>query len=444
MEAFLKYIKDISKSKSLKKKIMITLMLLLLYRLLVILPVPFVNLSSLMELLNSAKDSWWVEYLTMLMWWTLERFSIIAVWLVPFINASIIMQLLTAVLPQLEELQEQWESWNMKIQQYTRWLTIPFALLQSVWMVYLINSLYQSASWPLIDIASSKLILLWAAFVLTVWTVILMYIWELITEKWISNWVSLIIFSSIVSWITWKLFTWFTWSNSLLALLVFMTIVVLFLVIVSVLLIRTRKEIPIVYSRQWKVEETATLPIPLNPVWMIPIIFAMAFTSFPYLLSQVINKMQVQPWLSSLSSYIETNFNIYSNQPTLITVFIYFLFIVMFTFFYTLIVFNPEKIADNIQKRWWFVPWIRPWEETAKYLNKILMHLCLWGWMWLWFIWIYSYVLSYLPFMQTIASTLWSIPVLVSWSWVIIVVWVVQDLIQKIDAELLMERYERV
>ena len=154
--------------------------------------------------------------------------------------------------------------------------------------------------------------------------------------------------------------------------------------------------------------------------------------------------MQVQPWLTNLAAYIETHFNIYSNQPSILTIFVYFLFIVMFTFFYTLIVFNPEKIADNIQKRWWFVPWIRPWTETAAYLNRLLMHLCLWWGIWLWFIWIYSYVISLIPIVQTAASSLWSIPVLVSWSWVIIVVWVVQDLLQKIDAELLMERYERI
>jgi preprotein translocase subunit SecY len=116
----------------------------------------------------------------------------------------------------------------------------------------------------------------------------------------------------------------------------------------------------------------------------------------------------------------------------------------MFTFFYAMIQFNPEKIADNIQRRWWFIPWIRPWEETAKYISWMIKHLCLWWWAWLWFIWIYSYILSYLPFVKDAAVSLWSIPVVVTWSWVVIIVWVVQDLLNKINADLLMEGYEKI
>jgi preprotein translocase subunit SecY len=108
-----------------------------------------------------------------------------------------------------------------------------------------------------------------------------------------------------------------------------------------------------------------------------------------------------------------------------------------------LIVFSPDRMSDNIQKRWWFVPWIRPWKETSDYINKVLMHLCLWWWIWLALIWIYSYVLNYIPFIQNLVQSLWSLPTIVTWSWVIIIVWVVQDIIAKTQTEMIMQKYEK-
>jgi preprotein translocase subunit SecY len=140
------------------------------------------------------------------------------------------------------------------------------------------------------------------------------------------------------------------------------------------------KEIPVVYAKQGKVQETSILPIPLNPVGMIPIIFAIAFITFPYMLGRLI--IQFQPMntkLVGLANWIEVNLNIYAQQPAIFAIILYFLLIVIFTFFYTMIVFSPEKMADTIQKRGGFIPGIRPGEETSKYINGILMHLCLWG-----------------------------------------------------------------
>jgi preprotein translocase subunit SecY len=117
-------------------------------------------------------------------------------------------------------------------------------------------------------------------------------------------------------------------------------------------LIRTIKEIPIVYARHGKIEETAVLPIPLNPVGMIPIIFAMAFVSFPYMISQFILNSHISiPWIKAKAEWINQNLNIYSQTPSFIAVIIYFVLIVLFTFFYTYIVFSPEKLAETIQKR---------------------------------------------------------------------------------------------
>lgn len=438
MSKFRKKFNSIISNKSLMKKIWFTLWILALYRLLVHIPVPFVNIDNLMGQIWAISSSG-LWYLVMMMWWSLDNFSIIAIWLSPYINASIIMQLLWAVIPSLEQLTEEWEAWQQKINQYTRYLSIPLAFLQWIGMVFFINySLWGNV----IDTSAGTLIL--AALAMTVGSVILMRLWELITEKWIANGISILIFSSIVAWITQSVYGSFSWTTNRWWMLIFMLVIVLVLIVLSIFILKSVKEIPIIYARKGKVQESSILPIPMNPVWMIPIIFAMAFVSFPYLLSKII--VQFQPMNTKLvhaADWIEANLNIYSQQPGWLAVLLYFALIVLFTFFYTLIVFSPEKMSDNIQKRWGFVPGIRPWKETSTYINRILMHLCLWWWLWLALVGIYSYILNYIPFIQNLVASLWSLPVVVTWSGVIIIVWVVQEIINKIETDLIMQRYEK-
>lgn len=440
MEQFISYVTDMFTNKSVRKKLLFTIMILVVYRFLVFIPVPFADTSQIIWW--TLGQGWWgLEYFAMLLWGTLENFSIIAVGLIPYINASIVMQLLTAVVPKLEELQEQGQQWSQKIQQYTRWLTFPFAFLQSIGMVFFINFLLW---WGVIP--TDPLTIAWTAFILSVWSIVMVWLGELITEKWISNGISILIFASIIAWITSQVYTYISasWSD-LVGIVVFMLAIVLVLVLLSILLIKTRKDIPVIYARQGQVQETASLPIPLNPVGMIPIIFAIAFATFPYLVSQIVINMGSQNQsIQGIAQWIEINFNIYTENPSRWVIIFYFILIVLFTFFYAMITFNPEKIADNIQKRGGFIPGIRPGEETANYLNKILMHLCFrWG-SWLWLIGIYTYLLAKIPFIQQAAQSLWSIPVIVQGAWVIIIVWVIQELISKVDAELLMEKYDDI
>lgn len=321
------------------------------------------------------------------------------------------MQLLTAVVPQLEELQEQGEQGSQKIQQYTRWLSFPLAFLQSIGMVYFMNYLLGGGV-----ISTDVGTLLLTAFVLSVGSMMLLWIGEMITEKGITNGISLIIFASIVAGMTSQIYTYVGSSGSdLLSVVIFMLVIILGLVLLCILLVKTRKDIPVVYARQGAVQETASLPIPLNPVGMIPIIFSVAFVTFPYLVSQIVINMGSQnPTVQMIARQIEANFNIYTQQPSLAVIAVYFVLIIAFTFFYALITFNPEKIADTIQKRGGFIPGIRPGEETAKYLNSVLMHLCFWGGVGLGLVGIYSYVLNYVPFVAQAAQSIGSIPVVVS------------------------------
>ena len=411
--------------------------MLALYRLLVFIPVPFVDISALMSKTLDATNSG-LGYFVMLLGGALDSFSLIAIGLAPYINASIIMQLMGTVIPKLEELTEQGEAGQQKIAQYTRYLSVPLAFVQGIGMVYFINYMLGG---HVINTDMSTVLL--AAFAMTVGSVLLMWIGELITEKGISNGVSMLIFASIVAGITKSAYWEISSSSNVPMMILVMLIVVLGLVLLSIFILKSIKEIPIIYSRRGKVQESSSLPIPMNPVGMVPIIFAIAFVSFPYVLSKLIMQFQAMNGkLMGIATWIESNLNIYTQNPAPLAIIFYFILIIVFTFFYTLIVFSPEKISDNIQKRGGFIPGIRPGKETAKYINGILMHLCLWGGVGLALIGIYSYVRNYIPFVQDIIQTIGSMPMIVTGSGVIIIVGVVQELISKTQTEMLMQKYD--
>jgi len=436
LKKFSKKVGEIFWNKKIRNKILFTLFILAIYRLLVFIPVPFADISVLMsQTLNSGSD---FGYFVMLLWGALDQFSFIAIWISPYITASIIMQLLWVILPSVEELTEQGEVGHAKINQYTRYLTFPLAFLQGIGSVYLINSMLGWAA-----ISTDIWTVLLAGFVMAVGSMLLMWMWELITEKGVSNGISMLIFSSIVAGITQQVYSSLASSTSVVWVLVFMIVIVLVLVVLSILIIKSIKEIPIIYAKQGKAQQSSLLPIPMNPVWMVPIIFAMAFVSFPQLLAKLIT--QFQPGngrLVSVANWIDAHFNIYAQNPGVWAVLTYVVFIVLFTFFYAMITFSPDRIADNIQKRGGFIPGIRPGKATAKYINGILMHLCFWWGLGLAIVGIYTYILQWIPFIQQLVESIGSLPVVVTGSWVIIIVWVVQEIINKIQGDLVMQKYE--
>lgn len=431
---------------SVRKKLLYTIAFLALYRLLVFIPVPFADVGLIVEATSApASSGQGVGQFLMLLWGSIERFSLLSVGLAPFINASIILQLLTVVVPKLEELQELGEQGTKQIQQYTRYATFPLALLQGVGMVYIINSLPGLTG--AIDTSSTMTVAM-AAFALSVGAMIMLWLGDLITEKGITNGVSLLIFASIVAGMTMQVTASLSGapdSSSFATIALFILALVLLLILGSVVLVKSIKKIPIVYARQWQVEQTSSLPIPLNPVGMIPIIFSIAFITFPYLLGQFVTRSGTwSGWLYDAGTRALNNFNYYVTDPSWMVIIANFVCIVLFTFFYTLIVFNPDRIADNIQKRGGFIPGIRPWEETAKYINKILTHLSFWWGVGLWVIGIFDKLIYKIPFILELTQSVGTVPIVVTGSWVIIIVGVVQELTNKIETEVLMAKYEQI
>ncbi len=431
--------KEIVNNKTIMKKIGFTLLILALYRLLTFVPVPFVDIDTLMNGTLESEAAGGFGYLVMLMGGALSHFSIIAIGVSPYITSSIILQLLSSVIPSLEELTEQGEVGQAKINQYTRYLTLPMAFLQGIGMTFIMNSMLGGQA---IETSIGNILLV--GLVLACGSLLLMRLGELITDKGLSNGISMLIFASIVSGIIQKAYTSLSTGNNLFGVLLFMILIVVVLIVLSIFILKSTKEIPVVYARSGKVQQSSILPIPMNPVGMVPIIFAMAFVSFPYLMSQLI--MQFQPGnqkLMGIADWIQMNLNIYSENPGRIAIVFYIIFIVAFTFLYTLIMFSPDRMADNIQKKGGYIPGIRPGKATSSYINGILMHLCLRGGLGLALIAIYTYILNWIPGLTAIAQSLGGIPTIVAGSGIIIIVGVVQDLINKVDTELVMAKYEK-
>lgn len=414
-------IKSIFAVWSLRTKILAVLWLVLVYKLMAVVAVPWVNTEWLSAIMAEQK---WLAFFSALMWGWLENFSIILMWLAPYINAMIILQLLWVIVPKIGDLQKEWEQGQKIITKWTRWLTLPLAFLQSYWMILLMNSL---ANWKIID-TTDTLAVLMAMLIITAWTMLLMWLWEIMTEYGIGNWISIIITAWVLARVPWVIM-WYvnSWNYPLFVWLLLATLIIIYVIIKFT---EWNRRVPVVYSRTW-MEEKSYFPIKINQAWMVPIIFAISIVTFPWILGQL---LQNSTWIAwTIWKFFLTNFNM--SNPSWTSIIIYFLLVVWFSFFYVSITFNTENVAENIQKRWGYIPWIRPWEDTANYLSKVSNHLNLFGWTFLAIIAVSPYIMS------KFASQ--TIDFIISWAWLIIVVSVILDIIRKADSEMKMYDYSK-
>lgn len=418
----LKHMKSIFWVPSLKKKIITILLLVLVYKFLSVIPVPWVNTDWIAALMEQNK---WLSFFSSLMWGWLQHFSIILMGLSPYINAMIIIQLLWVIVPKIEALQKEWESWQKKITQMTRLLALPLAFLQSYWMIVLLNSL---AWWTIIDTANTSLVLM-SMLIITSWTMFLMWLWEVMTEYGIWNWISIIIMAWVLTWVPSVISGHvLAWNYALLAGLVVATLAIIYVIIKFT---EWNRRIPIIYSKTWR-EEKSYFPIKINQAWMVPIIFAVSIVTFPSILGQILSN---QSWeiASKVWVFLTTHFNM--NNPSWTFIGIYFVLIVLFSFFYVSITFNTDTVSENIQKRGWYIPWIRPGSDTASYLWKVSAHLNLYWWSFL-------ALIAVLPYIMW--KIMWqTIDFIISWAWLIIIVSVILDLIRKVDSEMKMFDYSK-
>ena len=424
MDRILTIFRNSIKSPDVRKKILFTGFIFLVSRIFAHIPVPGVNLAQLQALFSQNQ---FLALLDVFSGGTLANFSVMALGLNPYINASIILQLLTMVFPKLEELQKEGESGRQKINQYTRMLTVPLAVLQAIGMYALLRNQGIIASLDALNLISLLV-------TMTAGTMLMVWMGELITEKGVGNGISLLIFAGIVSRLP-VLFTQtattFNAQNSFnTAIFGVMGI----LVIASIVVVNeATRQITVYYAKQVRGNkmyggQSTHLPLRLNQAGVIPIIFAVSLVLLPSLIA---NYLAVAK--NTLLHNIGTTITVWFNPDGFLYNSFYFILVVGFTYFYTAVVFNPKKISEEIQKYGGFIPGIRPGTPTANYLNYILTRITLAG----------ALFLGLIAILPSITSVFTNVQNLIlGGTGILIVVSVVLETIKAIEAQLVMRSYE--
>ena len=371
--------KKILRNKEIRKKLLEILILLIIFRVLSHIPIPGINLSNLKSLFDNNQL---LGVINVLSGSGMKNFSIVALAVGPYITASIIIQLLSIIVPSMEKLTQEGEQGYKKMEQYTRFLTVPFAILQG----YATIALLKSTKYGIINDLSFGSIALMIA-ILTAGTMLTVWIGELISERKIGNGMSWIIFAGIVSSFLSNIGQLIaTFDPSQIINIVIFGVLGLSVVGLVVFITEAQRNIPIIYARQYKNGKTfgnnmSYLPIRVNQVGMVPIIFAVSMTMIPGILSQYLSRIQ-DP--SKIVSLIYKGALFFSDK--VVYAILYFFMVILFTYFYTSIVFKADKISENLNKQGAYIPGIRPGKETEEYLNVVSSRLVLTGAMFLAFV----------------------------------------------------------
>ncbi|MCA9372039.1 preprotein translocase subunit SecY [Candidatus Woesebacteria bacterium] len=425
MKTITQKLQSMVRDPMLRRKTIITLGIILIFRVFAFLPIPAIDLVQLRSLFAQSQ---FLSLLDIFSGGTLVNFSVMALGLGPYINASIVLQLLTMIMPQLEALQKEGEYGRFKINQYTRFLTVGITLIQSVGVYVLLKN--QNVIGNLNPLEFISFI-----FTLMAGTFILMWLGELISEFGLGNGISIIIFAGIVGRVP-VLFgrTVTTFTQDTFFSVVSFIIIALFVIAAVVYINEAVRRIPIYYAKRIKgnrMYQAANnyLPLKLNQAGVIPIIFAVSFVLFPQILGNVLGALK-NPSLTQFGTSLARLFN---PSGVFYNIF-YFLLVVAFTFFYTIVVFNPEKISEDIQKNGGFIPGIRPGKATKKYLEQIMYKITTFG----------AIFLGVIAILPAIVSSITGVRELViGGTGILIVVSVVLETFKAIEAQLVMKNYDK-
>lgn len=458
------------KNKDMLRRVGIIFGIIVAYRLLAQIPVPMGDASTFKEAVsNLLEKSDFSNFLNLISGGGLASFSIILVGLSPYITGSIVIQLLTKAIPRLEELSNDGETGRRKINQWTRMLTVPLAVVQSIAYIFI---LYQSTIAANISSDFVPTMRDWALSVtaMTAGSVILMWMGELITEQGIGNGISTLIFASIISQLPNTMASLgaalFNTSRGNLELFglqipvdpttfwIILGFVVAMIIVIYCLvkLNEAQRIVTINYAKRVHGNSSyggikSILPIKLIAAGVVPVIFATAFLSLPALVGQVISSVNPgneigSTLVSVFSAPSAQNFaTMYPNGITaqwFIYPALYFVLVFMFTYFYTSIIFNTKEIADNLQKQGGFIEGVRPGIATAKYLSKVVNHLDLFGALALGLIAMLPFITDYIFIMTTGAP----IGLSISGTGLLIVVTVALENLRSVDSRALMITYD--
>lgn len=425
----------------LRNKILFTLGILLLTRVLANIPIPLTasEQKALLNLFNSNSNQNLGQLLGLLDVFSggsLQHFSIVALGVYPYITATIVMQLLQPIIPALQNLTLQGEAGRLKFSQITRIITVPLALLQALGN----SALYQQQgvlqNFNLLD--PRYALQSWSILVvLTTGTMILVWLGELITEKGIGNGISLIIFAGIVSGLPQYVYSGYTTTTAssggaggVVSIAAFL-IVGLITILGIVYIYQGQRRVPVQYPTKRMVgrgmlvgsAQTTYIPIQVNSAGMIPLIFAQSMLLFPSILSRYLGTSST-PWLKDIATWVGTYL---VNPQVWWYQLLFFLLVVAFTYFYAYVIWQQQNIPDSLQKQGAFIPGYRPGEPTSRYLEVILSRVTLGGALFLG-------VIAVLPFLVHANQLLSSAALLIA-------VGVVLDTVRQLEAQMVMRNY---
>ena len=400
----------------LRRRVMFTALILAVYRLGSWIPAPGVNPNAIKDYFGNQGGTV-LGLLNLFSGGALSQFAIFALGIMPYVTASIILQLLTVVVPKLEQLQKEGEAGYAKINQYTRYLTVGLAAAQSLGYAYLFKRQ------GILDAGTGRVVLI--VLTLTAGTTLLMWLGELITKRGIGNGISLLIFASILTSLPAGISAWY--YGGVMEKLFFPLIAIA--IIVAVVFIQEgQRKIPIQYAkrmigRRMTAGGSTYMPLRVNMAGVIPIIFAAAVMAFPPTIGQYFPQTQ---------NFINTHFSPSSLTYLLMEGFL----IIVFTYFYTAVQFNPVDQADQLRKHGGYIPGIRPGPPTAQYLDRVLTRLTLPGSLYLAIVAVLqSLFIRYFGFSQATSRALGGTSVLIA-------VGVALDTMRQMESQMMMRSYE--
>ncbi|MGN6170758.1 MAG: preprotein translocase subunit SecY [Solirubrobacteraceae bacterium] len=408
-----------------RNKILFTAAILALYRLGAYIPAPGVSASAVNSIQKNFGGSGILSLLNLFSGGGLGRIAVFALGIMPYITASIILQLLTVVVPSLEKLQKEGEIGQARITQYTRYLTVGLAFAQSIGYVFLFRSFEQQAGVTLIPgFNSAKIFMI--VITLTAGCVLLMWMGELITQRGIGNGISLLIFASIVARIPNGVHSW--WTNPSQVFKVVMPFIALGVVAAIVFVQEGQRRIPIQYAkrvvgRRMSGGGQTYLPLRVNMAGVIPVIFAVSVMAIPPTIGQLLGQNRNNFGTSLATFFSPQGWHYQLGQAVLI---------ILFTYFYTAVTFNPVDQADNLKKYGGFIPGVRPGRPTAEFLDRILARLTFPG----------ALFLAAIAALPTVLINQTSANFFFGGTSILIVIGVALDTMKQLEAQLMMRNYE--
>jgi preprotein translocase subunit SecY len=422
----------------LRRKLLFTLGLLGAFRILAAIAIPGTNPTALAKLFSG---NTLLGLLNLFSGGGLQRFTLVALGLNPYINATIIMQLMTVVSVRLKELSKEGEIGRKKITRYTRWLTVPLAMLQAFGYLALFTN---PATGPIISnpTAATEISII---LTLTAGTIIAMWLGELITEYGVGNGVSLIIFVGIIGRLPAAIVGYGgTGGTAHIIQIVIMAIIAVAVTAAVIEVQQAQRKVPVqsaqrvlnVRTGQASQGRRNFLPLRVNAAGVIPIIFAISIMTFPTIFANLFQSSG--GWTQSAAQWITQNWQATGGNIFLNVVYnaIYFLLVMGFTYFYTAIVFDPVDVSDNLKKQSTFIPGIRPGRSTAEYLGKVMGRITLAGALFL------ALITVVLPLLTAVLTGVPSTSLYLGGTAILIVVGVALDTMKQIETQLLMRQYK--